>query len=78
MPRSLIACYDNIVRFLDSIGQTYGQKGTAQVQAHPVMTRLAKSSTKEIFQSGLHEFVTAFVEDNTRLGKTICQQYLFE
>jgi uncharacterized alpha-E superfamily protein len=78
MPRSLIACYDNIVRFLDSIGQAYGQKGTAQVQAHQIMARLAKSSTKEIFQSGLHEFVTVFVEDNARLGTTICQQYLFE
>ncbi len=78
MPRSLIACYDNIVRFLDLIGQVYGQKGTAQVQAHQIMARLAKSSTKEIFQSGLHEFVTVFVEDNARLGKTICEQYLFE
>lgn len=78
MPRSLIACYDNIVRFLDSISQAYGQKGTAQVQAHQIMARLAKSSTKEIFQSGLHEFVTVFVEDNARLGTTICQQYLFE
>jgi uncharacterized alpha-E superfamily protein len=78
MPRSLIACYDNIVRFLDSIGQAYGQKGTAQVQAHQIMTRLSKSTTKEIFQSGLHEFVTTFVEDNARLGTTICQQYLFE
>ncbi|QAY94867.1 hypothetical protein CWB41_03185 [Methylovirgula ligni] len=78
MPRSLIACYDNIVRFLDSIGQVYGQKGTAQVQAHQIMARLSKSSTKEIFQSGLHEFVTVFVEDNARLGTTICEQYLFE
>ncbi len=78
MPRSLLACYDNIVRFLDSIGQVYGQKGTAQVQAHQIMARLAKSSTKEIFQSGLHEFVTVFVEDNARLGTTICEQYLFE
>ncbi|MEW6437097.1 MAG: alpha-E domain-containing protein [Pseudomonadota bacterium] len=78
MPRSLLACYDNIVRFLDSISQAYGQKGTAQVQAHHVMARLMKSTTREIFQSGLHEFVTAFVEDNTRLGMTICEQYLFE
>jgi uncharacterized alpha-E superfamily protein len=78
MPRSLIACYDNIVRLLDSISQAYGQKGTAQVQAHHVMSRLMKSTTKEVFQSGLHEFVTEFVEDNTRLGITICQQYLFE
>ena len=78
MPRSLLACYDNIVRFLDSISQAYGQKGTAQVQAHHVMARLMKATTREIFQSGLHEFVTAFVEDNTRLGITICEQYLFE
>jgi uncharacterized alpha-E superfamily protein len=78
MPRSLIACYENIVRFLDAIGKAYGHKGAAQVQAHHVLARLSASSTKEIFQSGLHEFVTAFVEDNTRLGTTICEQYLFD
>ncbi|HLH10980.1 MAG TPA: alpha-E domain-containing protein [Methylovirgula sp.] len=77
MPRSLTACYENIVRFLDSIGKAYGRKGPAQIHAHSVLTRLMSSTTKEIFQSGLHEFVTAFVEDNTRLGTTICEQYLF-
>ncbi|MGC2126490.1 MAG: alpha-E domain-containing protein, partial [Methylovirgula sp.] len=78
MPRSLIACYDNIVRFLDAIGKAYGHKGAAQRHAHTVLARLMGSSTKEIFQSGLHEFVTAFVEDNTRLGTMVGEQYLFD
>ena len=30
----------------------------------------------DIFQTGLHEFITAFVEDNNRLGSAITQQYL--
>jgi uncharacterized alpha-E superfamily protein len=78
MPRSLIACYENIVRFLDSIGKAYGHKGIAQRHAHAVFARLMESTTKEIFQSGLHEFVTAFVEDNTRLGMMVGEQYLFD
>ncbi len=77
MPRSLIACYENIVRFLDAIGKAYGCKGAAQRHAHTVLARLMASTTKEIFQSGLHEFITAFVEDNTRLGAMVCEQYLF-
>ena len=77
MPRSLIGCYENIVRFLDEIAHAYGAKGQAQQHAHIVMERLKSSTTKDIFQGGLHEFITAFVEDNMRLGTTICEQYLF-
>ncbi len=76
MPRSLIACYDNIVRFLDAIGEAYGRTGPSQKQAHEVLARLSKATTKEIFKIGLHEFITTFVEDNDRLGETINAQYL--
>jgi len=31
---------------------------------------------EEIFQAGLHEFITEFIADNNRLGTTITQQYL--
>jgi len=30
----------------------------------------------QIFQDGLHEFITAFIEDNARLSNTISEQYL--
>jgi uncharacterized alpha-E superfamily protein len=76
MPRSLIACYDNIVHLLDAIADAYGRAGASQRQAHEVMARLANATTKEIFETGLHEFITAFVEDNDRLGQTINGQYL--
>lgn len=76
MPRSLIACYDNIVYFLDAIGRAYGRQGQAQRQAREIFERLSNASTREIFQSGLHEFITSFVEDNGRLGETIGVQYL--
>jgi uncharacterized alpha-E superfamily protein len=77
MPRSLIACYENIVSFLDAIGKAYGRQGPAQRHAHQVLARLQNATTKEIFQGGLHEFITAFVEDNARLGQIIGEQYLF-
>ncbi|MGH6837609.1 MAG: alpha-E domain-containing protein [Methylocella sp.] len=76
MPRSLIACYDNIVHLLDAIGDAYGRVGASQKQAHEVLARLANATTDEIFKTGLHEFITAFVEDNDRLGQTINGQYL--
>lgn len=76
MPRSLVACYDNIVYFLDHIGRAYGRRGPAQQHAQTVYDRLLACSIREIFQDGLHEFITAFVEDNHRLGETISLQYL--
>ena len=30
----------------------------------------------EIFQPGLHEFISEFIADNNRLGGAITQQYL--
>jgi uncharacterized alpha-E superfamily protein len=76
MPRSLIACYDNIARFLDAIGKGEDEPGQAQLIAHQIMERLEQATTKDIFKVGLHEFITAFVEDNSLLGQTISEQYL--
>jgi uncharacterized alpha-E superfamily protein len=30
----------------------------------------------EIFQRGLHEFISEFISDNNQLGATITEQYL--
>jgi uncharacterized alpha-E superfamily protein len=50
--------------------------GPSQTQARDVLARLENATTDEIFKIGLHEFITAFVEDNDRLGETISEQYL--
>ena len=31
---------------------------------------------EEIFQTGLHEFISDFIDDNSRLGAAITSQYL--
>lgn len=76
MPRSLISCYDNIVRSLDSVSQAYGRQGASQRLAHKTMAQLENAAIETIFQSGLHEFITTFLEDNNQLGAAIMEQYL--
>jgi uncharacterized alpha-E superfamily protein len=76
MPRSLASCYVNLVRFCDAIATAYGRQGQAQRHARAVRTRLQNSRMDEIFQAGLHEFITQFVTDNTALGAAVNSQYL--
>jgi uncharacterized alpha-E superfamily protein len=76
MPRSLSSCYENLVQNLDRIAGAYGRQGAAQRHARAVRTRLQNSRMEEIFQSGLHEFIGAFISDNSKLGVDIGQQYL--
>ena len=76
MPRSLISCYDNIVRFLDSIGRAYGRQGVSQRRARQTMNRLENLNSKQILSGGLHEFITDFLDDNNNLGADIAEQYL--
>jgi uncharacterized alpha-E superfamily protein len=76
MPRSLASCYENLVRFCDSIATSYGRQGAAQRQARAVRTRLQNSRMEEIFQTGLHEFIGEFVSDNNALGAAVSSQYL--
>jgi uncharacterized alpha-E superfamily protein len=76
MPRSLASCYENLVRYLDEIARDYGRQGPAQRQARAIRTRLQNSRMEEIFQSGLHEFISEFIATNNQLGGAITQQYL--
>jgi uncharacterized alpha-E superfamily protein len=64
------------VQNLDRIAGRYGRQGAAQRQARAVRARLQNSRIEAIFQTGLHEFIGDFVEDNNSLGTAIAQQYL--
>jgi uncharacterized alpha-E superfamily protein len=76
MPRSLASCYFNLVRFCDLIATAYGRQGQAQRQARTIRTRLQNSRMEEIFQAGLHEFITEFITDNNAFGAAVNSQYL--
>ena len=76
MPRSLAACYGELVRHLDELARAYGQQGPAQRTARGSRARLENAEIKQIFQQGLHEFIEGFIVDNNRLGVAIHEQYL--
>jgi len=75
MPRSLVSCYENLAHYLDSIGERYGRQGPAQRLARSIHTTLVNSRREDIFQNGLHEFVTDFIANNNKLGVTLAEQY---
>ncbi|MGE0603800.1 MAG: alpha-E domain-containing protein [Xanthobacteraceae bacterium] len=76
MPRSLASCYENINRYLDDLAQFYGRQGQAQRLARSITNKLENGKMEDIFQSGLHEFITQFLIDNNRVGNAIGDQYL--
>jgi uncharacterized alpha-E superfamily protein len=76
MPRSLAACYGDIVTNLDNLAGAYGKPGQSQRAARSINRQLDGVKIEEIFQTGLHEFITAFINDNNSVGAAIATQYL--
>jgi uncharacterized alpha-E superfamily protein len=74
MPRSLAACLEQIVAALDRVegeNDHPAKRLAAELQA-----RLVHGDIDEIFSDGLHEYLTAFLEDIGELGYRIQRAYL--
>ena len=76
MPRSLASCYEVAGRHLDMLAEAYGTAGASQRHAHRIRSQLASARIEDIFQSGLHEFITGFLADNGKVAAAIAEQYL--
>jgi uncharacterized alpha-E superfamily protein len=76
MPRSLAACYRDIVANLDELAGAYNAPGRAQRAARAINRQLSAMKIEQVFQAGLHEFITKFIADNNGLGSAISGQYL--
>jgi uncharacterized alpha-E superfamily protein len=77
MPRSLLACYEQIVRTLELLAEAYGGKrGECHRIAGELHARLRFGRIQDIFQSGLHEFLTEFIDRSVTLGNAISTLYL--
>ncbi|WP_020178805.1 alpha-E domain-containing protein [Methylopila sp. M107] len=76
LPRSFAACYNQLVRHLDELARAYGRQGPAQRLARSTRSHLENAEIRQIFQGGLHEFITDFIGHNNQLGLAIHEQYL--
>ena len=73
MPRSLAACFDQITQAMDRIE---GQDRAAKRLASELHARLTHADIDEIFQAGLHEYLTECLADIYELGQRIQRAYL--
>jgi uncharacterized alpha-E superfamily protein len=77
MPRSLVACTAQITRQLELLAECHGgERGECHRRAGELHARLRWGKIQSIFQSGLHEFLTRFVDDGALLGSEIEAFYL--
>lgn len=73
MPRSLASCFDFITESMDRIE---GSDRAAKRLARELQARLTHADIEEIFQDGLHEYLTKVLEDIDELGARIQTAYL--
>ena len=76
-PRSVAYCYRTIKRFLDDIAELYGETSAPQGVASEMVERLDQIGIEELFQNGLHEFVSDAITTTRRLSSEISKAYHF-
>lgn len=77
MPRSLTFSYRFLAEHLKFLGEDYGARHPAQDIAERTYARLRGTEIKDIFETGLHEFLADFITDNNRLGDQVAQDFGF-
>jgi uncharacterized alpha-E superfamily protein len=74
MPRSLAACLQQIHQALSHVNGQSDQP--AKRLAAELQARLVHGDVEEIFQGGLHEYLTEFLADINELGQRVQRAYL--
>ena len=77
MPRSLTFCYRFLSEHLRFRAEDYGFRLPCHKTVEETLGKLKVGSITEIFDAGLHEFLTDFIRHNNRLGDEVAQDYRF-
>jgi len=77
MPRSLAFCYRMIGEHLGFLADAYGQHHPCHDTLAANTAKLKVASIKDIFDTGLHEFLGGFIRDNNRLSTEVAENYRF-
>ena len=75
-PRSLITCVAGLNNHMARLAKAYGRDTPAQGAAARLMAGLEALTVDEIFDEGLHEFLTRFITEAAALGNVIHDSYL--
>ncbi|MDT8856707.1 alpha-E domain-containing protein [Paracoccaceae bacterium Fryx2] len=75
-PRSLITCMQGVNLHLDRLARNYSKTTPAQEKARNLMAGLAELRVDDIFEEGLHEFLSRFIRETASLGAVVHDTYL--
>ena len=76
-PRSLSFCMKHLIINLDYLAKDYGAKVPSHDLAATSRSKLRDHNINDIFEQGLHRFITEFKNDIGKLGSQIEQDYRF-
>jgi uncharacterized alpha-E superfamily protein len=76
-PRSVAFSADRVATCLDRLGRTYGDRRLCHTTAAETQRLLTDIEIGDVFQHGLHEFLSERIGDNTRLSNEIAEAYYF-
>ncbi len=77
MPRSLVYTLSQVDRYLGTIARNHGQRYDCQRLAGKMHAELDYAKIQDIYQAGLHEYLTKFLERNSALGQEIAKNFHF-
>ena len=76
MPRSLISCLTEVEVHLENLARLHGRRAECHRMAGAIQSQLRYGRIDDVFQTGLHEFLTDFISRSNTLGSEISQCYL--
>ncbi len=75
-PRSLINCVECLVLHMDRLSRAYQRRNGAQTAARNMLAGMAEQGVDEIFEEGLHEFLSRFIVEVAGLAGVVHDSYL--
>lgn len=75
MPRSLKTSILGLSEHLDALEKGYGATTPAQLQVRRLLGELSEARIEDIFDEGLHEFLTRFIGEVAQLALNIHEAY---
>lgn len=76
MPRSLTACTAEVYSMLAQVGNLHGRQQECHRLSGQIYSQLRYARIADIFETGLHEFLTDFINSNRRVSDEITSAYL--
>lgn len=77
LPRSLAGCAEEATEVLTLLGRRTGLQGEADRMARARLTRMQRTRSHDAIVGGLHEYLSAHINENALLHAAIARQFSF-